>query len=203
MNKNYISLSGLSVFYSKIKEWINSTFAEKFHPHQISDIDGLERRLDELTIPPDIDTSEEVVAWVNQLSLTVSDLTDAIAKLTPAIGEIYITTSNEHPGLKFGGVWEQIKDVFLLAAGDTYSAGLTGGESEHTLTIDEMPSHTHAYKRHEFNRTDTDPDTGEDVYGANNKTLGARMGSTEATGNGQAHNNMPPYLTVFVWKRVS
>lgn len=43
----------------------------------------------------------------------------------------------------------------------------------HVLTTDEMPSHSHQYKRHAFDRTDTDPETSEDVYGANNKTLAA------------------------------
>lgn len=119
------------------------------------------------------------------------------------VGSIYISTSNINPVELFGfGTWEQIKDVFLLAAGDSYAAGSVGGEAAHTLTVDEMPSHAHNYKRHAFDRYDTDPETGEDVYGANNKTLGAHIGVTESTGSGQAHNNMPPYLAVYAWKRV-
>ena len=119
------------------------------------------------------------------------------------VGSIYISVSDINPNELFGfGTWEQIKDVFLLSAGDVYAAGVVGGEAEHILTEDEMPSHTHDYKRHAFNRNDTDPDLGEDVYGANNKTLEARMGITEATGGSQPHNNMPPYLAVYVWKRV-
>ena len=119
------------------------------------------------------------------------------------VGAIYTSTSNTNPVELFGfGTWEQIKDVFLLAAGDSYAAGSVGGEAAHTLTVDEMPSHAHHYKRHAFDRNDTDPETGEDVYGANNKTLGAHIGVTESTGSGQAHNNMPPYLAVYAWKRV-
>lgn len=105
--------------------------------------------------------------------------------------------------MKFGGTWEQIKDMFLLASGDMYNAGITGGEATHTLTIDEMPSHTHTYKRHAFDRNDSDPTTGEDVYGANNKTLDAHEGTTESVGGNQPHNNMPPYLAVYIWKRIS
>ena len=42
--------------------------------------------------------------------------------------------------------WEQdFKDVFPLGAGDTYAAGSTGGETAHTLTASEMPSHSHVY----------------------------------------------------------
>lgn len=42
-----------------------------------------------------------------------------------------------------GTTWEQKKDVFVLAAGDTYPVGSTGGEAQHTLTVDEIPSHNH------------------------------------------------------------
>ena len=124
-------------------------------------------------------------------------------KMVYPVGSIYMSTSNVSPIELFGfGKWEQIKDTFLLCAGDIYSAGSTGGESEHILTTEEMPSHSHAYKRHAFDRNDTDPETGEDVYGANNKTLSAHTGTTEISGGGLAHNNMPPYLTVYAWRRV-
>ena len=120
------------------------------------------------------------------------------------IGAVYISSLPITPSELFGfGTWEQIKDTFLLCAGDNYSAGSTGGESEHVLTIEEMPSHTHTYKRHAFDRYDSDPVIGEDVYGANNKTLSAHEGTTEVTGGNQPHNNMPPYLTVYAWKRVA
>lgn len=198
MNK-YVGIDAISTLITIIKE----KFAERYHIHEISDVNGLQRKFDELAIPPDIETSEDVIRKINQLSLAIDDLNDAINTLIPSIGELYITLSDENPSVKFGGTWEQIKDTFLLASGDIYSAGSTGGEATHTLTIDEMPSHTHTYKRHAFDRTDTDPETGEDVYGANNKTLDARMGITESTGGGQPHNNMPPYLAVFFWKRMA
>ena len=194
-----VTFNALALFLSNLEKM----FYNVEHIHKISDVEDLQRRLDEITLPPDIETSEYIVLWVNQLSLAVNDLTNTVNNLIPSIGEIYITTSSEHPSVKFGGAWAQIKDMFLLSAGDIYSAGSIGGESEHILTIDEMPSHTHTYKRHAFDRDDTDPETGEDVYGANNKTLAAHEGTTLATGGGQAHNNMPPYLTVYVWKRVA
>lgn len=195
----YVGINTISIIIANIKE----KFAERWHIHEISDVNGLQRKIDELTHPTDIETSEDVIIKINQLSLTINDLTNTINSLIPSIGEIYITTSDENPSVKFGGTWEQIKDTFLLASGDVYSVGSTGGEATHTLTIEEMPSHTHDYKRHAFDRNDSDPMTGEDIYGANNKTLDAHMGISESTGGGQAHNNMPPYLAVFVWKRVA
>ncbi len=60
------------------------------------------------------------------------------------VGSIYLTTNLINPQVTFGGTWEQIKDWFLLACGDAYLNGSIGGETNHTLTINEMPSHNHA-----------------------------------------------------------
>ena len=120
------------------------------------------------------------------------------------VGSIYISTNSTDPSniFKFG-TWERIEDCFLLAAGSQYAAGTTGGEATHALTEDEIPSHSHKYKRHSLNREDTEPETGQDAYGVSNKTLDERMGTSEVTGGGQPHNNMPPYLAVYVWKRIN
>lgn len=59
------------------------------------------------------------------------------------IGAIYISITSINPATYFGGTWEQIKDVFLLACGTKYKNGTTGGEENHTLTINEIPYHSH------------------------------------------------------------
>lgn len=87
------------------------------------------------------------------------------------VGSIYSSVTDTDPATLFGGTWERIGGRFLLGADDTYPAGSTGGEAEHTSTIDEMPEHNH----------------GLDNYNA----------------SGKAHNNMPPYLAVYMFKRVS
>lgn len=125
-----------------------------------------------------------------------------ILEVVYPVGAIYLSVNNTNPSSLFGfGTWERIEDRFLLGASSTYVAGTTGGETSHFLTIDEMPSHSHAFLRHQFDRNDGD--NGADVYGANNKTLPQVNATTDATGGGQAHNNMPPYLVVYMWKRVS
>lgn len=63
--------------------------------------------------------------------------------LTHPVGSIYMSSQSTDPSELFGGTWEQIKDKFILAAGDTYSAGATGGEATHILTTNEMPAHNH------------------------------------------------------------
>ena len=61
------------------------------------------------------------------------------------VGSIYLSINSINPGILFGGTWEQIKDSFLLAAGDIHEAGEIGGEETHTLTVEEIPSHTHKF----------------------------------------------------------
>ena len=125
-------------------------------------------------------------------------------KIVYPVGSIYMSISDVSPNALFGfGTWEQIKDTFLLCAGDSYPVGSVGGESEHILTVDEMPSHAHTFNRHQLWRTEEVPEAGtSDGYGVNNKTLSVYTDNTSAIGGGQAHNNMPPYLTVYAWKRV-
>ena len=66
-----------------------------------------------------------------------------LEKIYP-VNSIYISVSNINPFEIFGfGEWEPIKDRFLLAAGDKYIGGMTGGEYEHTLSINELPEHYH------------------------------------------------------------
>lgn len=61
---------------------------------------------------------------------------ERVGNPSPLVDEIVITTDNISPAINYGGTWEQIKDVFLLAAGDTYPAGSTGGSITHRHSLD-------------------------------------------------------------------
>jgi microcystin-dependent protein len=116
------------------------------------------------------------------------------------IGYIYMSVIQTNPSVFFGGTWEQLKDVFLLAAGDTYNAGTTGGEAEVQLTIETMPEHNHMGWWRQVGATGTQ----EFVAGLSDSyegVAGARVASE--TGGNKPHNNMPPYLTVYMWKRIA
>ena len=114
------------------------------------------------------------------------------------VGAIYISTVSTSPASLFGGTWEQLKDRFLLGAGDTYSAGSTGGEAAHTLTVGEMPSHSHEVRCVRYNSG-----TGPNVTGNGSLKYVHETFSTYSSGGNQPHNNMPPYLAVYMWKRVA
>ena len=68
-----------------------------------------------------------------------------LLNLVYPIGSIYLSSNNTNPGTLFGGTWVQIKDRFILTAGDSYSNGATGGAATVTLTVSNMPSHSHSF----------------------------------------------------------
>lgn len=133
------------------------------------------------------------------------------------VGSIYLSVTDVNPAALFGGTWERISQGrFLIGAGanvanstnywgeypagkENFPAGEMGGEVTHTLTVDEIPSYTHP-ERLEWSNTKAWGLTGTGE-GAN--AVVDQGGVTGATGGGKPHNNLPPYLVVFMWKRVS
>lgn len=127
------------------------------------------------------------------------------------IGSIYLSTNGTNPADLFGGTWTQLKDRFLLAAGDKYAAGSTGGEAEHLLTTDELPWHTHndTFWNDDFNQmgdANTDANVKKQYPGLVYDVAAGHDAwnhPTEGAGGSQPHNNLPPYLAVYMWQRVA
>lgn len=115
------------------------------------------------------------------------------------VGSIYMSLNAASPASLFGGTWESIGGRFLLGADATYTAGSTGGEAEHTLTVSEMPSHSHDWGVNGY----TNPNAGEGNWQLSLSSAGTEVMYTGAAGGNQPHNNMPPYLAVYMWRRVS
>lgn len=146
-------------------------------------------------------------------TLAINALQAAIGAMYP-VGSIYMNVTNMDPGNVFGGTWVRIKDCFLLGAGDIFPAGSTGGEAEHTLVTNEMPPHKHALTSDGAGYAWSWGGSGKTVYapaavaagnGSGNQ-LNSKQGvynETGATGGGQPHNNMPPYIAVYVWQRTA
>lgn len=120
------------------------------------------------------------------------------------VGSIYMSVNSTNPKKLFGGTWEQIQGKFLFGMNSNYPAGSTGGEITHKLTQNEMPAHAHYMASGNSGAPDTwTPDAGSylvDSVTDNKHTWWAQIGMNEA-GGGEAHNNMPPYLSVYIWKR--
>ena len=133
------------------------------------------------------------------------------------VGSFYISAKSTNPAILFGGTWEQIQGRFLLGRSSSYPVGSMGGEATHTLTENEMPSH----KGHLSSGIAGGVPMGKGNYEGylNSNVMNAYPGgnyrgwnvyagnemhpASEAVGGGQAHNNMPPYLSVYIWKRTA
>ena len=137
---------------------------------------------------------------------SISDSTGILAAYP--IGSIYMSVNATDPGTLFGGTWERITGRFLLAATDggasgaSQAAGNTGGEATHTLTVNEMPSHGHKTRYYSSNGSSGSGIEYGSLYKISAQTTG-NSSMLEAEGGGAAHNNMPPYLAVYVWKRTA
>jgi hypothetical protein len=119
------------------------------------------------------------------------------------VGAVYISANETDPGELFGGAWEQLKDRFLLAAGDVYGAGSRGGEAEHTLTVDEIPSHGHNVPVYWKGASGNSSVNVQGMESSDPRQYTSWINNTDAAGGGEPHNNMPPYLAVYMWKRIA
>lgn len=93
-----------------------------------------------------------------------------------------------------------LRDKFVIGAGNTYSIGSEGGESRHILTVNEMPSHSHAIKSdidNEAYNQEWAPWT-EYTSGWTQQANSTETAPTytQLAGGGQAHNNLPPYYAL-------
>lgn len=130
-----------------------------------------------------------------------TETVDEILGLVYPVGSIYMSINNVSPATLFGGKWVQIKGRFLLGASAVYKANTFGGEVAHTLTNDEMPNHRHSIW---FPNSggEQSAEIGYPETGSKN-TYYAEASKTSDAGGGVAHNNMPPYLVVYMWRRLS
>ena len=122
------------------------------------------------------------------------------------IGSIYMSVNSTSPANLFGGTWERISETFLFAASSSYPAGSTGGEFTHKLKQSELPNYSlsvangsNVIRSKTGSNADAYVQTQSSGWGIPNwesKTVTVASG-----GSGAAHNNMPPYLSVWIWKR--
>lgn len=154
----------------------------------------------------------------NTLQFRSYPLVDANGNIEPArlldmypVGSYYITESSTTPASLFGGSWIRVSNSFLYGAASQSAVGQTGGEADHVLTIDEMPNHAH--KPHGYtwitsqgsNSGDIEVTRvgGRNAFGIEFMRDYDQNRYTSYTGGGAAHNNLPPYRRVNLWRRTA
>lgn len=145
---------------------------------------------------------EEISNNIKYIDKKISDLLNMFYP----VGSVYETMdSSFDPNKKWGGTWERIKGRVLVGVdendSDFKTAEKIGGEKTHTLVVSELPQHTHANYAKRTNITiNNSGNTHVTCHSSNSgATVGHNIGST---GEGVAHNNLQPYITCFIWKRI-
>lgn len=176
---------------------------------------------------------------VETTQTAVSNVENSIGLKAYPVGSIYICMNNTDPATLFGGTWTKLKDRFLLGSGSK-AINATGGEEKHTLTINEMPSHTHVQNIHHHGQDDYEGNKmafltlTHETSGMRFALTGRKIGSlpsgdsfiaytagdypatairrpytnstaasNQYTGGDMSHENMPPYIVVHMWRRIS
>lgn len=136
------------------------------------------------------------------------------------VGSIYMSVNSTDPSTLFGGSWERIQDTFLLASGNSYGAGSTGGSANAIVVSHshEQDAHSHGFGGgHKVWTTASGSiEPGNQIsgtakyYAATAKNDYAWVTRTtretpgiKSTGESGVGKNMPPYLAVYVWKRTA
>lgn len=189
-----------------------------------ADIYELEEKIKKLetTISGMDDVVSELNNTVDSMESTISSLNSTIETLEKQhltldkaypIGSIYISYNSTDPSTLFGGSWTQLQNRFLIGAGSSYTVGETGGEETVTLSQEEIPSHSHSTALTSGDRLLATSGNVARKTVASGSGVSNVITSTEAfsyagtstgrAGDGKAHNNMPPYLAVYIWRRTS
>ena len=178
-----------------------------------------------------VDTNNTQIAtcgFVRNAIAKFAPMLDTMKKIYP-VGSIYMSTVSTNPATLFGfGTWEAMPAGRVLLAqgksswGTTYNAGSTGGEATHQLTVGEIPSHNHTGSINTAGEH-THSLTLKALWGDGNGSGNGWAGDTRdggsrtntfstvgnhthtvtinSTGSGQPHNNLQPYISVYMWKR--
>ena len=164
----------------------------------------------------ELDSLKKTVNSLNSLS----DLTKSIYLLMHPVGSIVITTVAQSPELVFGGTWitwgsGRVPVGVDKAQEEFETVEKTGGEKSHWLSIHETPSHTHALEPNGSAYSFAWGASKGNVHVQANAVGGAspsgsnylytrqnEWNQTGASGSTQPHNNLQPYITCYMWKRI-
>ena len=169
------------------------------------------------TLQSALDELYSIADKYDELNKKINILKSEVINEIYPVGSIYISTSittSSDVAAKFGGTWEAYgSGRTIIGAGtgtdsnnlsQTFKEGSTGGEYKHTLTVNEMPSHTHTSKKLIL-WTDNSKAVNETAVanGVPNRSGWLPLNQVlNNTGGSQSHNNIQPYITVYMYKRI-
>lgn len=146
----------------------------------------------------------------NALYVTPAQLSSFVEQTLESIYPVGSTYTNvedsTNPGSFLPGSWRRMRDGFLYPQGapESGDAGITGGETDVALVNANNGPHYHQLAGKTLVGGSEQHDNYINYKGGGDETFYTRsQAKTQKTGSGQPHNNMPPYLTVYMWKRVS
>lgn len=122
------------------------------------------------------------------------------------IGSIYMSVNQVSPAVLFGGTWEQIKDKFLLGAGDTFEGGSTGGSVTHNHTLNNAWAHFNSSSKviyYQYKRATSWKANYQVTATSASEASTSYADVTTLGGTSDDASNLPPYLVVYMWKRVA
>ncbi len=208
---------------------INNTYPDGVTPNKIRPAEPLRQ----YGYPKETKVTAEELNWqLNNLYLQIAELKtlSAAASQIPVNTLVFIDGDTRNPAVIYGyGSWVPYAQGRVIIGHGTgtddngvqrsFNSGSTGGEYAHTLSNSEMPSHSHPYKDtylyENAGNTGSIPASSKETVGFVNGGLGSgradfdndtmvfRDRTTDSVGAGQAHNNVQPYVSVNIWKRVS
>ena len=130
---------------------------------------------------PSENTNNQIITAIRYLINQAK--AEAILAAHP-VGSLYWSSKDTNPSTLFGGTWTPIKDKFVLAAGDTYTNGATGGAATVTLTTQQIPSHTHTGPSHSHSFTPSGTVANHNHLGPNHTHSFTPSGSVSAHAHG-------------------
>ena len=136
---------------------------------------------------------------INADKLGGKTLAEIMLELYP-VGAVYISANSTSPASLFGGTWERIDGRFLLGADATYAAGSTGGEATNTIDVNNLPPRIPLMYSNDSGSSGSGGIMSSAVYTSGENSGYAWLGTGRSA---TPLSNMPPYLAVYMWERVS
>lgn len=157
-------------------------------------------------------SADGTAAWGAESNVVSAEQIKQILLQAHPVGSYYWSSDSTSPATLFGGTWTQVKDRFVYAAGSK-TAGTTGGEENHTLLEAELPNiqgdfgcavpYIHSGWRSGVFVSKTIGYSGNQAPNIENTAAGNVYGYEVDFGQNQSHNNMPPYIVAYCWRRTA